>query len=379
MDRKCTVGNLPKHPAEENMRNGLAYAATLQLLILPGLAMGQTAPQPPKAPLLTFEGRIALPDIDARIDHTSIDLAGQRLFSSGFGNNTLVVIDLKTNKVVREIKTLNHPQNSYYVPSVNRLFVSNQGDGTVKIFDGTTFALQKTVQLSSDADNIRYDARRKHVLIDYGGEKFINGKVSARQGQKDGAVAVLDLEGNKVGDIPTGGHPESLQLEQKGNRIFINSPDNHYVTVADLDTNKVVAHWNIPGCENYPMALDENHHRVFIFCRNLPGYVSVMDTETGKQVTKIPATQLSSSDDMFYDPGKGRLYVLSSMQTLPGSPGVIDVIQQRDADHYDIIATYPTGPGGRDGLLVPELGKLFVSSVRQPTGQAGEYLVYQTK
>jgi len=55
------------------------------------------------------------------------------------------------------------------------------------------------------------------------------------------------------------------------------------------------------------------------------------------------------------------------------------VIQQRDADHYEIIATYPTGPGGRDGLLVPELGKLFVSSVRQPTGQAGEYLVYQTK
>lgn len=361
------------------MRNGLAYAAALQLLVLPGFAMGQTAPQPPKAPLLIFEGRIALPDIDGRIDHTSIDLAGQRLFSSGFGNNTLVVIDLKTDKVVKQIKTLNHPQNSYYVPSVNRLFVSNQGDGSVKIFDGTTFALQKTVQLSSDADNIRYDARRKHVLIDYGGEKFINGEVRDRKGDKDGAVAVLDLEGNKVGDILTGGHPESLQLEQKGNRIFINSPDNHYVVVADLDTSKVLAHWNIPGCENYPMALDENHHRIFIFCRNSPGYVSVMNTETGKQVTTIPATPLSTSDDMFYDPGKGRLYVLSSMQTLPGAPGVIDLIQARDADHYDRIATYPTGPGGRDGLLVPELGKLFVSSVRQPTGQGGEYLVYQTK
>lgn len=361
------------------MRTGLAYAATLQLLVLPSFAMGQPAPRPPKPPVLTFEGRIALPGIDGRIDHTSIDLAGQRLFSSGFGNNTLVVIDLKTNKVVREIKSLKHPQNSYYVPSVNRLFVSNQGDGTVKIFDGTNFALQKTVKLSSDADNIRYDARRKHVLIDYGGEKFINGEVRDRKGDKDGAVAVLDLEGNKVGDIPTSGHPESLQLEQKGNRIFINSPDNHYVVVADLDTNKVLAHWNIPGCENYPMALDENHHRIFIFCRNLPGYVSVMDTETGKQVTTIPAARESSSDDMFYDPGKGRLYVLSSMQTLPGAPGLVEVIQQRDADHYEKVAAYATGPGGRDGLLVPELGKLFVSSVRQPTGQAGEYLVYETK
>src|SRR5882757_2513557 len=184
------------------MRTSFAYAAALQVLVLPSLAMSQTAPQPQKAPVLTFAGRIPL-QIDGRIDHTSIDLAGQRLFSSVFGADTVVVIDLKTNKVISQIKSVNKPQNSYYVPSVNRLFVSNQGDGTVK--------------LSADADNIRYDARRKHVLIDYGGEKFLRGKVEARQGQKDGAVAVLDLDGNKVGDIPTSGHPESLQLEQKGN------------------------------------------------------------------------------------------------------------------------------------------------------------------
>ncbi len=362
------------------MRTGLACAATLQLLILPGFALGQTPPQPPKPPVLTFEGRITLPSgIDGRIDHTSIDLSGQRLFSSGFGNDTLVVIDLKTNKPVKQITGLSHPQNSYFVPSVNRLFVSNQGDGTVKIFDGTTYALQKTVQLSSDSDNIRYDARRKHVLIDYGGEKFINGKVSAREGAKDGAVAVLDLDGNKVGDIPTGGHPESLQIEQKGNRVFINSPDNHYVTVADLDTNKVLAHWDIPGCENYPMALDEAHHRILVFCRNNPGYILVVDTDSGKQVAKIPAPAETTSDDMFYDPGKGRLYVISNMQNMAGAPGIVDVIQQRDADHYDSIGTYATGPGARNGLLVPELGKLFVSSPRQPTGQSGEYLVYETK
>jgi YVTN family beta-propeller protein len=360
------------------MRTGLAYAAALQLLVLPSLAMAQAAPQSQRAPVLTFLGRIPL-QIDGRIDHTSIDLAGQRLFSAGFGSNTVEVIDLKTGKVTSEIKSLNKPQNTYYVPSVNRVFVSNQGDGAVRIFDGTTFALQKTVKLSSDADNIRYDARRRHVLIDYGGEKFLNGKVQGGEGLKDGAVAVLDLDGNKVADIPTGGHPESLQLEQKGNRIFINSPDNHYVVVADLNTNKVLAHWPNPGCENYPMALDEDHHRIFVFCRNSPGYISVIDTQSGKQVTTIPASPQSTSDDMFYDPGKSRLYVISSMQDVPGTPGIIDVVQPKDADHYEIVATYPTGPGARDGLLVPELGKLFVSSPRQATGQAGEYLVYGTK
>jgi hypothetical protein len=74
-----------------------------------------------------------------------------------------------------------------------------------------------------------------------------------------------------------------------------------------------------------------------------------------------------------------RLYVISSMQPVSGNPGIIDVIQQQDADHHERIATYTMGPGARDGLFVPELGRLFVSSPRQPTGQGGEYLVYETK
>jgi DNA-binding beta-propeller fold protein YncE len=249
----------------------------------------------------------------------------------------------------------------------------------VKIFDGTTYALQKTVQLSSDADNMRFDARRQHVLVDYGGEKFLFGQVRARKGEKDGAVAVLDMDGNKVADIPTSGHPESLQLEQTGNRVFINSPDDHDVVVADLDTNKVLAHWSDPACENHPMALDEGHHRIFDFCRSDKGYVSVIDTESGKQVAKIPATPNSSSDDMFYDPSKNRLYVISTVQTGTANPGIIDVIQQQDANHYERIATYTTGYAAATGLFVPELGKLFVAVHAQPTGQGGEYLVYETK
>src|SRR4029077_17992436 len=130
-------GTLPKNSAG-GKHEDRSYAAALQLLVLPGLAMGQTAPQPQKAPVLAFTGRIPL-QIDGRIDHTSIDLTGQRLFTSVFGADTVLVVDLRTNKVVNQIKGLNKPQNSYYVPSVNRLFVSNQGDGTVRIFDGTNF------------------------------------------------------------------------------------------------------------------------------------------------------------------------------------------------------------------------------------------------
>jgi WD40 repeat protein len=363
------------------VRTRLAFAAALQLLVFSGLAMGQAAP-PQKAPVLIFVGSIRLANVDGRMDHMSVDLRGQRLFAAAFDNHTLEIIDLKTGKQVKSLP-FDNPQNSYYVPSVNRLFVSSEGDGTVKIFDGTTFALRRTVQLAEDADNMRYDARRQHMLVDYGGEKFLYGKVQGRQGEKDGAVAVLDLDGKNLAQIPTSGHPEALQPEEKGNRIFINSPDNHYVVVADLDTNKVLTHWSNPQCENYPMALDEGHHRIFVFCRGA-SYVSVIDTASGKQVASIQATPLSTSDDMFYDPSKSRLYILSRLliekdNPRAEGPGIVDVIQQQDADHYEKIATYTTGYGAQTGLFVPEWGKLFVATRHQPTGQSGEILIYETK
>jgi len=316
------------------------------------------------------------------MDHVSVDVSGRRLFAAAFDNHTLEVIDLTVGRQVRPLQ-LDEPQQSYFVPAVNRLFVASSGDGTVKIFDGSTFALVRTVRLSSDADNMRYDAVRKHVLVDYGGEKYLFGAVSARNGEKDGAVAVLDLKGAILGRIHVGGHPEALQLEQKtGNRVFINDPDKHEIVVADLASYKVLARWRA-GCENYPMALDEAHQRLFIFCRDR-GTVAVMDTGSGRRVASVRATPGASSDDIFWDSGKSRLYVLARILIHGKSPhlagpGVIDVIQEEDPDHYRLIGASATGFGAQTGMFVPQWGKLFVAARREASGQSAEILEYDTK
>ena len=365
--------------------SGPAAAQSHQSVGLPlELAAARTVARSPKAPLaLKFVGSIPLAHVRGRMDHVSVDVRGQRLFAAAYDNHTLEVVDLAA---WRRVKTLrfDEPQQSYFVSSVNRLFVASSGDGTVKIFNGSTFALVRTVRLPSDADNMRYDSVRRHVLVNYGGEKYLFGKAVARKGEKDGAVAVLDLNGNIVGRIPIGGHPEALQLEQQtGDRVFINDPEKHEIVVADLSNYAVLARWNA-GCENYPMALDEAHHRLFVFCRN-GGYVAVFDTASGRKVTTVRATPGASSDDMFFDPGKHRLYVLARMLLNPRSPrgglgpGIVDVFQQEDSDHYRMIATYATGFGAQTGMFVPQWGKLFVAARHQATGQSAEILEYDTK
>jgi hypothetical protein len=109
------------------VRTRLAFAAGLQLLVLSGLAMGQTATPPQKTLVLTLVGSIPLANVDGRMDHLSVDLKGQRPFAAAFDNHTLEVIDLKTGKQVKSLP-FDNPQNSYYVASVNRLFVSSEGD-----------------------------------------------------------------------------------------------------------------------------------------------------------------------------------------------------------------------------------------------------------
>jgi DNA-binding beta-propeller fold protein YncE len=353
------------------MKNGLALC--VMVLFLLSSAFGQSSALP-------LTERIALPNVDGRMDHMGIDIAGQRLFATGFDNHTLSVIDLKAGRLTSLIPNLDKPQAAYYDAATNHLFVSLSGDGSVKMFDGKTFQPLRTIKYSADSDNLRYDAKNKHVIVGYGGEKFIYGAPARQQG--DGALGIMDLAGKKVSEIPTDAHPESFQLEQMGTRVFINVPDKKEIQVADLATGKTVAHWPVSCTDNFPMALDEPHRRLIVACRE-PSALAVFDTASGKQVTQVPVDPGLFSDDIFYDPATSRIYVVARTaagndQRAPG-PGMLEILQQKDADHYAKVGTQPTGFGAQTGFFSPALGKLFVATRRQKGGAGGEILVYDTK
>src|SRR5215469_12136475 len=111
---------------------------------------------------------VPLPNVRGRIDHFDVDLSGQRLFMSALGNNTVEVFDLRSNKVIHEIRGLREPQGITYVPKSDHIFVANGDDGTCRMFDGRTYKLLKTIQLSSDADDTRYDSATNQVFVGYG-------------------------------------------------------------------------------------------------------------------------------------------------------------------------------------------------------------------
>lgn len=303
-------------------------------------------------PALRAAGTIELPRVEGRIDHLSVDLDGRRLFVAALGNNTLEVVDLTGMKVVKSVTALDEPQGIRYLPPVRRVAVANGGDGTTKFFDATTFAVTNTAKLSGDADNVRFDVKAGRVYVGYG----------------SGALAILDTDGKVVGNVPLAGHPESFQLESAGPRIFVNVPSAGQIAVVDRDKRAVATTWPVTAARaNYPMALDEPHHRLFIGCRN-PARLLVYDSDAGRVVASVDI--VGDTDDLFYDAAKRRIYVA-------GGEGFITVLEQQDADRYVASQRLPTAAGARTALFVPELGRLFLA-VPHRGSQRAEIRVYET-
>jgi DNA-binding beta-propeller fold protein YncE len=312
----------------------------LSFLLALGIALHGQSGSP-----LRLENTIPLPDVQGRIDHMSIDVQGERLFVAALGNNTVEVVDLKQAKRVHSIPGLQEPQGALYLPGLKRLFIANADDGTVRIFDGRTYAEIKTTHLGDDADNVRYDAERHLIYVGYG----------------SGGLAVLSEDGTKNNNIPLDAHPESFQLEKNGSRLFVNLPDSRKIAVIDRIKASVVANWGTSGAlSNFPMALDEPNHRLFVICR-APAELLVLDTGTGQIVAKLPA--VGDCDDVFYDPALKRIYAT-------GGEGAISVFQQQDKDHYKEVAKIATRKGARTSFFSPDFHRLYVALRRQGSESA---------
>jgi len=311
---------------------GLVGLGALGLLMMRNTKTAIAAPQAATrelAPLQLIQ-KIPVRGVEGRIDHFTAFPKRRLLIFAALGNNSMEIVNTFQAKVVQSVKGLNEPQGVLYVPGLDKIFVANAGSGVVKVYDGKTYALRKSIELGaeSDTDNLRWDEDSKRVFVGIvGGIAMIDAVTETHVGK--------DLKGS-------GGHSESFQLEKKGSRIFVNVPeDGSVVNVIDRKTGELTK-WGLNGVKaNYPMALDEDNHRLFVVTRR-PPFLMVLDTDTGKEVARVPVG--GSCDDVYYDAERKRIYAL-------GGEGFISVVQQNDPDHYTLSANIPSAIGVRTGIF----------------------------
>ena len=339
------------------LRNALRAFGMLLLPILGSVQTLKAADQP--TTLLQLAKTIVLSDVQGKFDHFAIDLTSDRLFAASGGQHSVEVIDLTTGKVQQSITGLGKPHGLAWAPATGSLYVSDGALAELRVYRGQPLALAGTIKLSDDADDMVYDPATHQLFVGQGGSDAAN---PAR-------VAVVNTDRFAlVANVAVAAHPEAIEIEPHGQRVFANVADSNEVVVIGTANKIVESHWKLTrAAENVPLAFDEQHQLIYVACRK-PGMIIALDAITGIEVAAAQAA--TGADDLFYDSSLSRVYVITGA-------GEVDVYQVENARTLHALGVLHTPSGAKTGLFVPSQNLLYIG-VPGTAGKSSEILAYST-
>jgi DNA-binding beta-propeller fold protein YncE len=331
------------------------------LILAAFLAFAIGAGAQAKSPL-SLSSTIPLPQLhDGDFDHFTIDLGGSRLFATAEENSKVLVFDLKTNKLIHSIDDLKAPHSMLLRSDVNKLFVVDGDLGEIKIYAADTYQPAGSIKLKEGADASSYDPKTNYLYVVNGGKdaKLPNAYITVVDTNSGKVASEMKIDSNDV---------EGMAIETSGPRMFVNVRGNNSVEVYDREKHKLLATWML-GDAKKPTAIsfDESNHRLFVGTRD-PGKLVVLDTESGKVVSNMPAAAMV--DDMTFDAASKRIYFAGTL--------FVDVFQQTDPDHYVSIGHVPGAFRAKTGILVPELNHYYLG-VPHHEKQNAEVRIFDVK
>jgi multidrug efflux pump subunit AcrA (membrane-fusion protein) len=297
---------------------------------------------------------IPLVGVEGKIDHLCVDPDGKRLFiCNAVDAGGVAVIDIAEGRELDRIQNLVEPQAVWAMPGVNKIAVTTGGGAALKFFSPDALKPIGEISPMPDADDVRYDAKEQRLYVGCG----------------KGAIEFIDpAKMQKLAEVKLSAHPEGFEVESNGKRMWVNIPNAFMIAVIDRERASLVTTWALGDVQNFPMALDEEHHRLLVGCRT-PPKVMMLDCDSGKVIKEVPCGP--DMDDLFYDPATKRAFVLCG-----GAGGSIDVFSHDGPDELARIGRVVTVPNARTGIFVASQQRLYVAN-KKSEGQEAQVRVYQ--
>ncbi len=285
-----------------------------------------------------FKTEIQIGD-DGIWDYVNADSAARRIYVPHGAK--VFVIDTDKDAVVREIAdTPGIVHQAIAVASgLGRAVVRNNGQPpSVGLVD------LKTGQMTSKVEPVPSDA----VIYEPGQKEFWT--------FRNDATVIDGASGKVVATIPLGGTLEFAAADPKANRVYVNIMDKNTVVAMDTKTHKVVSTWPIaPGEMAAGLAIDVEHHRLFIGCHNK--LLVMMDSTNGKVLATIPVGK--GVDATWYDPAT-RLVFNSA------GDGTVTTTKEETPDKLTFVQTLKTVIGARTMALDTKNHNIYLPRLKYP-------------
>ena len=271
----------------------------------------------------------------AQWDYLKVDSEAHRLYLSH--GTKVEVIDLDKGIILGTIENTPGVHGIALAPKLGRAFTSNGQENRASIVDAKTLKTLSKVTTGANPDSILYEAGQNEVYT-------FNGKGKS--------ATVFDPESGKViATIDLGGKPESAAADSQAGRIYVNIEDKSEVAVIDIKARQVVSHWPIaPGESASGMALDLEHHRLFLGCDNKK--MVMMDSLNGKVVATVPIG--AGVDANAFDPGTQLAFSSN------GEEGTTTIAREIAPDKLTVVQTLKTIVGARTMALDPQTHYIYL-------------------
>jgi YVTN family beta-propeller protein len=268
---------------------------TLASLIAAATVCGPTLTTAP-APGYHVIRKIPLPGLPAW-DYVSIDVAGRRAYVSHASQ--VEVLDIDSFEQVGTISNTPGVHGIAIASEFGHGFITAGKADSVIMFDLKTLRLLSEIKVGKKPDAIVYDPATKHIY--------------AMNGDSDSSSVIDAADGQLIETIALGGNPESAVSDGKGN-IYINLEEKAETIQVDAKALRVLHHWPLaPGKTATALAFDPETRRLFAGCRGGQLMV-VLDADSGQVVATAPIGE--RVDAAAFDPASKRVFMSNGGGTI---------------------------------------------------------------
>ena len=242
-------------------------------------------------------GKIAVPGTGGW-DYVTVDSSARRVYVT---HATQVdVLDADSQQAVGKIADTPGAHGVALAPQFGHGFISAGKGDSVIVFDLKTLKVIAQVKTGKKPDAILYDPATRRVF--------------AMNGDSDSATVINAADNSVAGTIELGGGPEFAVADGKGS-VWVNLEEKNEVVQIDSQAMQVKHHWPVAPCEApSSLAFDAQNRRLFLGCRN--HFMGVVDADSGKVVATYPIgdhVDASAFDAetklVFHSTGDGNVFV----------------------------------------------------------------------
>ena len=249
--------------------------------------------------------------------------------------NRVMVVDERDGTLLGEVSGIDGAHGTAIVEHTGHGFATSGNDGTIVMFDLTTYTTLRRTPAAEDADAIVYDPASDRVF--------------SFNGDAHSSTVVDPASGDLVANIPLGGKPEYGASAGDG-KVYANLTDTNEVVEIDARASRVARRWPTGPCKQpVAMAIDTAAHRLFSGCRS--GVLAVSDYRAGTIVATAPIG--TGVDGVAFDAQAHDVFAANA-------DGTMTIVHQDGPDAYHALQTLPTAEGARNLGLDPTTHRIFV-------------------